>query len=57
VTQMIPLGDSAVAMRGTWDGATASESPAASRGAAVRRVESMVVDLTDGKFTLMRVYR
>jgi predicted ester cyclase len=58
VTQMIPLGESAVAMRGSWDGTAAADSPyGARRGDSVHRVESMVVEFVDHKISLMRVYR
>jgi len=58
VTQMIPLGDSAVAMEGAWEGTAVADSPAGrNQGEVVHRVESMVVELVDGKITVMRIYR
>jgi len=58
VVEMIPLGDSAVAMRGTWDGTAAADSPTGARaGEAIHHVESMVVELIDRKISLMRIYR
>jgi predicted ester cyclase len=58
VAEMIPLGGSAVAMRGSWDGTAAADSPTgARRGDAIHHVESMLVEFIEGKISLMRIYR
>ena len=58
VAQMIPLGESAVAMQGSWDGTAAADPPSGARqGGAIHRVESMVVEFVEHKIALMRVYR
>jgi len=58
VTQMIPLGESGVAMQGSWDGTAVADSPTgARRGDAIHHVESMLAEFIDGKITLMRIYR
>jgi predicted ester cyclase len=58
VTQMLPLGDSAVAVQGDWDGTAAAATPTgAEPGDAVHHIESMLIELVDGRITLMRIYR
>jgi len=58
VTQMIPLGESAVAVQGSWDGTAVAASPTgARRGDTIHHVESMLVEFIEGKITLMRIYR
>ena len=47
VLQMLPLGDSAVALQGEWDSAAAG----------AHHIESMVVELVDGKIASRRIYR
>jgi len=52
------LGDSAVAMRGTWDATAAADSPTGARaGEAIHHVESMLVELLEGKINLLRIHR
>ena len=58
VTQMVPLGDSAVAVQGDWDGTAAAATPTGAQpGDAVHHIESMLIELVDGRITLMRIYR
>jgi predicted ester cyclase len=58
ITQMLPLGDSAVAVQGDWDGTAAAATPTGAQpGEAVHHVESMLIELVDGRITLMRIYR
>jgi ketosteroid isomerase-like protein len=58
VTQLIPLGDSAVALEGVWDGTAAVDLPTGVRaGDARHRCESMLVELVEGNIALMRIYR
>jgi hypothetical protein len=58
ITQMLPLGNGAVAVQGDWDGTAAAATPTgAQAGDAVHHIESMLIELVDGRITLMRVYR
>ncbi len=58
VERMVPLGGSAVAVEGTWDGTAATDTPTgAHEGDAVHHIEDMLVELVDGRVSLMRIYR
>ena len=58
MTQMLPLGDAAVAVQGDWDGTAATATPTGAQpGEAVHHIESMLIELIDGRITLMRIYR
>jgi len=58
ITRMVPLGSSAVAVEGEWDGTAATGTPTgAHRGEAVHHIESMLVELVGGRVGLMRIYR
>ena len=58
IDRMVPLGSSAVAVEGTWDGTAAVDTPTgARRGDLVHHIESMLVELVDGRVGLMRIYR
>jgi hypothetical protein len=58
VTRMLPLGDTAVAVQGDWDGTAAAATPTGAQpGDAVHHIESMLIELVDGRLTLMRIYR
>jgi len=56
VSQMMPLGGSAVAVEGEWQGRPA-DGPSGGEDGLVRYVESMVVELVAGKIAYRRIYR
>ena len=58
VTRMLALGSGAVAVQGDWDGTAATATPTGAKaGDAVHHDESMLIELVDGRITLMRIYR
>ena len=58
VTTMIPLGATAVAVQGDWDGTAAEDTPTGAHpGDRVHHIESMLIELSDSRITLMRIYR
>jgi predicted ester cyclase len=57
VTEMIPLGESAVAVQGDWKGTPAAGRRRAGEDETVRHTESMVVELIAGKISYRRIYR
>ena len=58
ITQMLALGAGAVAVQGDWDGTAATATPTGAKaGDAVHHDESMLIELVDGRITLMRIYR
>jgi predicted ester cyclase len=58
VTTMIPLGSSAVAVQGDWDGTATEDTPTGAHpGDHVHHIESMLIELADSRITLMRIYR
>ena len=56
VTRMMPLGGSAVAVEGYWEG-TRADGPGVDKDPLVHHIESMVVQLVAGKIAYRRIYR
>jgi steroid delta-isomerase-like uncharacterized protein len=56
VSRMMPLGESAVAIEGEWQGRPV-DGPRTGEDGLVRYVESMVVELVAGKIAYRRIYR
>jgi hypothetical protein len=57
ITQMIPLGESAVAVQGDWKGTSAADGPRTAHAGVVHHTESMLVELVAGKIVYRRIYR